>query len=566
MCKIDSLCSIELILCREISPNRKDVTTMTNAQNTLEMATEAHQRYLLKPTNEDLTTAINCYIETIKENPQVTSAYYHLATLLHKNGQIGLESAIEQCKKAVNVAPNDANAHMYLGYFLSLNQEFDAAEAEFKEAIKLKPAISRTRLVLALTMLEKIKNQVSKNSIGDISNALYYGFTGALMSLFDKTSLKLLAHNIADDINFVRHRTVGKFFEKINSEKKAYNLYLSAVDNSKKSIVLYERMARIAIKKNRHDIALDCLNNVVILSNNDPIKIVNAIEYLEKYQSDKINELVDYYTILANKYPELSKCYYELGHLYLKKDEKINALSAFKLAMKYEENNPYYQNSLAYAYVQLEQYDSAIELYQKALEANPNNEWSAIVAQALAAIYHQVKDNSEAAISMLQNSLLLTKNKSQIHEAIADIYYDTEDLDKAIEYYEYALKDDSENPKIYSRLAMAYWEKDYIEKAIIFYSKALELDSTYDIAYNNLGVVFMDGLGDLPRAMEYFKTAVEISPEYVLAHFNLARAHEGLGEKIQAAKQYQKALNINKVKEEMDSALIENRLYKLFEA
>ena len=167
---------------------------------------------------------------------------------------------------------------------------------------------------------------------------------------------------------------------------------------------------------------------------------------------------------------------------------------------------------------------------------------------------------------MLQNSLLLTKNKSQIHEAIADIYYDTEDLDKAIEYYEYALKDDSENPKIYSRLAMAYWEKDYIEKAIIFYSKALELDSTYDIAYNNLGVVFMDGLGDLPRAMEYFKTAVEISPEYVLAHFNLARAHEGLGEKIQAAKQYQKALNINKVKEEMDSALIENRLYKLFEA
>ena len=81
-----------------------------------------------------------------------------------------------------------------------------------------------------------------------------------------------------------------------------------------------------------------------------------------------------FYETLANKYPDFSKCYYELGHLYLKKDEKINALSAFKLALKYEENNPYYQNSLAYAYVQLEQYDSAIELYKKALEANPNDE------------------------------------------------------------------------------------------------------------------------------------------------------------------------------------------------
>lgn len=547
-------------------PHREDDTIMTNAQNTLSTATAAHQRYLLKATNEDLTTAINGYIETIKENPQQSSAYYHLATLLHKNGQIGVESAIEQCRRAVEIKPNDANAHMYLGYFLSLNQEFEAAKEEFKTAIKLKPATSRTRLVLALTCLEKIKSATEKKSVKDFTGAFYYGLTGALMSVFDKASIKMVCRNIADDFNFAKYKAVGEFFEKINSDKKAYNVYLSAVDNSRKSISLYERMARIAIKKNRHDIAFDCLNNVVILSNNDPMKVVNAIEYIEQYQNDKVNELIDYYTILANKYPELSKCYYELGHLYLKKDEKINALSAFKLALKYEENNPYYQNSLAYAYVQLEQYDSAIELYKKALEANPNDEWSAVVAQALAAIYHQIKGNSDAAISMLENSLLLTQNKAQIHEAIADIYYDIEKLDNAIEYYQLALKDDCDNAKIYSRLAMAYWEQDCIEKSIIYYSKAIELDSTYDIAYNNLGVVFLDGLGDTQRAMDYFKTAVEINPQYVLAHFNLARSHESLNEKIAAAKQYQKALNLNKLRNELESQIIEERLYKLFEA
>ena len=554
-----------MITKESISPKEEDDTIMTQAQETLDKATKAHQRYLLKSTNEDLTEAINCYIETISENPQETSAYYRLAMLLHKDGQIGLTSAIEQCRKAVKINDADANAHMYLGYFLSLNAQFEEAKIEFKKAIELNPSVSRTRLVLALTCLEKLKT-THKKSLLDVTNALYYGATGALMSLFDKASIKMLCQNIADDINFAKYKTIGTFFEKINSDKKAYNLYLNAVDNSKKSIGLYERMAKIAIKKNRLDIAFDCLNNVVILSNNDPMKVVNAIEFVEQYQSDKVNELIDYYTILANNYPELSKCYYELGHLYLKKDEKINALSAFKLALKYDSENPYYQNSLAYAYVQLEQYDSAIELYKKALETNPNDEWSAVVAQALAAIYHQIKGNSEAAISMLQNSLLLTKNKSQIHEAIADIYYDNEKLDNAIEYYQLALKEDENNPKIYSRLAMAYWEQDCIEKSIIFYSKAIELDSSYDIAYNNLGVVFLDGLGDANRAMDYFKNAIGINPQYVLAYFNLARSHEMLNEKIAAAKQYQKALNLNKTRNELDNKIIEERLYKLFEA
>ena len=185
-------------------------------QDTLDKATKAHQRYLLKAKNDDLTEAINCYIETISTNPKETSAYYRLATLLHKNGQIGLESAIEQCKKAVQINQNDANAHMYLGYFLSLNSNFEEAKEEFKKAIKLKPATSRTRLVLALTMLEKLKNNnASHKSLKDLLDAIYYGITGSVMSLFDSASVKMICQNIADDINFVKYKAVGDFFETI---------------------------------------------------------------------------------------------------------------------------------------------------------------------------------------------------------------------------------------------------------------------------------------------------------------------------------------------------------------
>ena len=548
---------------------QKETQTKQTFKNDLErsmkIAQEAHQRYILRCSTEDITTAINYYIEAIKANPQTPNAYFRLASLLHENGQIGIESAIEQCARAVNIDPKNPNAHMYLGYFLSLKNDFERAKEHFETAIKLKPLSSaRTRLVLALTILEKTR--VGKKTFKDFSYAMYQICFGSLLFLFDKASMKMFAKNIIDDLSFIKYITFGGILEKTNNDKIAYNLYVDALDRTKNKTVFYEKMAAIAKKRKRNDVALECYKNAVILSNEDPMSIVSAIEFIEEAYPEKIDDLIDMYTILTNKNPQLSRCYYELGHLYLKKEDKISAVNAFKLALEYDEENPFYQNSLAYTYVQLEQYDAAIDLYQKALDKNPDNEWSAVVAQALAAIYHQVRGNSEAALSMLQNALLLTNNKTQIYQAIADIHYDNEELDRAIEYYNKAIEGDEQNAKAYSRLAMAYWEKDHIEKAILYYSRAIDIDPEYDIAHNNLGVIFLDGLGDSRRALAYFEKAVEINPNYVLAHFNVGRAYEAMGQKIDAAKQYQIALNMNKVNPEVESEMIEQMLYKLFEA
>ncbi len=550
---------------KQKTPDNSHADSHSGSNRSMQLAQAAHQRYLLHSSSEDLTTAINFYIEALKDNPDTSNAYFRLASLLHDNGQIGIESAIEQCRRAVDIDPKNPNAHMYLGYFLSLKNEFDEASEHFKTAIKLKPlASSRTRLVLALTLLEKIK--IKDKSLLDFSSAMYYIFSGSLLFLFDKASIKMFVKNIADDLSFIKYRAFGEILEKTHNEVSAYDMYASALDKTKNKAVFYEKMAQIAKKKKRFEVALECYQNAVALSNANPMCVVSAIEFIEEYFPEKTDELIDLYTVLTAQNPDIPRCYYELGHLYLKKEDKISAVNAFKLALDYEKDNPFYLNSLAFAYVQLEQYDSAIELYQKAINLNPDNEWSAVVAQALAAIYHQVKGNFDAAISMLQNALLLTKNKAPIYQAIADVYYDMEDLDKAIEFYNYSLDGDCDNPKAYSRLAMAYWEKDYIEKAIIYYSKAIDLDPEYDIAYNNLGVIFLDGLGDAKRALAYFENAVDINPNYVLAHFNIGRAYALMEQKIDAAKEYQIALNLNKINPEIESQMIEDMLYKLFEA
>ena len=109
-----------------------------NADVLLEDARSYHERYLIKQQDEDLEKAIEGYIDVIKVNPSIPDAYYRLASLLFAKGQISVEGAIEQCKTAISLEPNNVNAHIYSGYFQCLNGDFDAAEKEFSSS-KSKP-------------------------------------------------------------------------------------------------------------------------------------------------------------------------------------------------------------------------------------------------------------------------------------------------------------------------------------------------------------------------------------------------------------------------------------------
>lgn len=203
---------------KQKTPDNSHAESQNDLNHSMQLAQAAHQRYLLRSSSEDLTTAINFYIEALKVNPDTPSAYFRLASLLHDNGQIGIESAIEQCRRAVEIEPKNPNAHMYLGYFLSLKNEFDEAKEHFKTAIKLKPLTSsRTRLVLALTLLEKTKTK--EKSLIDFSSAMYYIFSGSLLFLFDKAGIKLFLKNIADDFSFIKYRAFGEILEKTNNDK-----------------------------------------------------------------------------------------------------------------------------------------------------------------------------------------------------------------------------------------------------------------------------------------------------------------------------------------------------------
>ena len=103
------------------------------------------------------------------------------------------------------------------------------------------------------------------------------------------------------------------------------------------------------------------------------------------------------------------------------------------------------------------------------------------------------------------------------------------------------------------------------EEAIKSYELAIKYNENYDIAYNNLGVIYLDDLGRVKQAADLFKKSIECNPNYALAHFNLARAIAITGDKIEAAKLYQVAQDINKITNEIDPQDILDKINALFE-
>ena len=215
--------------------------------------------------------------------------------------------------------------------------------------------------------------------------------------------------------------------------------------------------------------------------------------------------------------------------------------------------------------MQLDQYDDAIEHYQKAININPDPIWTSIVCQALGSVYLEIKENPEAAIVLYQTASVLNPQSADCHISIGDLFFSQEDYENAIKAYCDAIKIDPENAKAYGKCGMALWENDFLEEAIVAYNKAITIDPEYAIAYNNLGVIYLDGIGNVKEAVRLFEKSIEINPEYTLANFNLARACQAMGDLTEAAEHYQKALELNKTSHDIDEDDIITRLHRLFE-
>ncbi|MDP8240972.1 MAG: tetratricopeptide repeat protein [Candidatus Hatepunaea meridiana] len=120
----------------------------------------------------------------------------------------------------------------------------------------------------------------------------------------------------------------------------------------------------------------------------------------------------------------------------------------------------------------------------------------------------------------------------------------TDDIDKAIEYYSYAIEQKPDWSRTYYNRGTVYVKKGDYDHAISDFNRAIQIDPNLAMAYYNRGTVYVKK-GDYDLAITDYNRAILIDPNDVATYCNRGSAYVDKGDYDQAIVDYNRAIQID---------------------
>lgn len=223
------------------------------------------------------------------------------------------------------------------------------------------------------------------------------------------------------------------------------------------------------------------------------------------YWFDRNKNYEDCLTFLngfVEKEPNFAEAYNNRGNAYSELNQLETAIEDYNraIALKPNDAEAYYNRGNAYR--KLNQYAKAIEDYSKAIEKNPK--------------FGMAYDNRGVTYGRLNQ------------------------YEKAFKDYEKAIELNQNDAVAYNNRGLAYAKLNQSERAIEDYNKAIELNPNYADAYNNRGIAYAV-LNQMERAVKDYNKAIESNPNLADAYGNRGRTYKEIGNYEESARDLKKA-------------------------
>ncbi len=196
-----------------------------------------------------------------------------------------------------------------------------------------------------------------------------------------------------------------------------------------------------------------------------------------------------------------------------------------------KEKDPNYQYNLGAFYLNEGKLDLAINHFNRALSLEPRH-YLSIHGLAVVSI---MRGEIDKASKYLEEVLRIQPSFTEAHNYLGIIYQTKGELERAKEEFEKVVTDQK-----YPTPENAYFNLSGIEiakrnwkEALAYVELAIEKRRSFATAYNRKGFILKE-LGDIDGAEEYFRKALNLSPEDPEFNYNLAEILVRKGKKDEA--------------------------------
>lgn len=252
-----------------------------------------------------------------------------------------------------------------------------------------------------------------------------------------------------------------------------------------------------SIKEKKYHLAIDQIKQQLIISPKNPqlyVLLKKAVEF----------EAVFVYEKLFRENPQNGILAQELGYRYLEHDERDKAIEMFEKALELGAPRKDLTGIIGQLYAEKGNNSKAIPLLEETIKFNNQD---IISLQTLEEIYRLEKSEKQKGISKKAKKLLLINSLMDAGYG----YTDMGEYTSAIEMYHRVLKLDTTNKGTYLALADAYRKNGDISLSIHHYLKAADIvndEETLSIVYNWLGILYAL-VNKREAAIEYLPIGVQ---------------------------------------------------------
>ncbi|MBD3307938.1 tetratricopeptide repeat protein [candidate division KSB3 bacterium] len=217
--------------------------------------------------------------------------------------------------------------------------------------------------------------------------------------------------------------------------------------------------------------------------------------------------------------PDSSIALNNLGLVYSERGEYEKAIALFELLIEthpiQEKLEQVYQN-LATAYAGQEEFEQAINAYQKALDLNPEYQPAYL---GLGKITAQLGQYQKAA-EIYDYAAELDPQHEAVYTHLGNLAFMQEDYARAISAFQQALDLNPFNMNAYNGLGLSYARQGDFDRAFALYEEALQQNPHAAVIHNSLGTLYMQ-IGEHEKAIAEFTTSLELDPWNVEVRNNL---------------------------------------------